>query len=176
MTLPFERSYWVIPGLFLAGHFPGDKRPDVAETKIRNLVACGVRRIINLMEETEVDHDGDPFTDYQSVFHRLTGTAGATVRYPIRDLDVPPRPLLSAILDDIDASVARGEPVYVHCWGGVGRTGTTVGAHLIRHGRAAGETVLEVVAELRRNDPKAFRQSPETAAQRALVQSWRRGE
>ncbi|MSR27507.1 MAG: hypothetical protein EXS06_10930, partial [Planctomycetaceae bacterium] len=41
-----------------------------------------------------------------------------------------------AILADIDAELAAGRPVYVHCWGGVGRTGTVVGlVHVARRGR-----------------------------------------
>ena len=34
----------------------------------------------------------------------------------------------------------------MHCWGGVGRTGTTVGCWLVRHGRSG----TEALAELRR--------------------------
>ncbi|NJN80266.1 MAG: hypothetical protein HC797_07245 [Anaerolineales bacterium] len=38
------------------------------------------------------------------------------------------------ILDTIDNEIENGNPVYVHCWGGVGRTGITAACYLIRHG------------------------------------------
>jgi len=33
------------------------------------------------------------------------------------------------ILDTIDAALSAKRIVYVHCWGGVGRTGTVIGCH-----------------------------------------------
>ena len=35
--------------------------------------------------------------------------------------------LMTAILNAIDESMTAGKPVYVHCWGGAGRTGTVIG-------------------------------------------------
>jgi len=65
----------------------------------------------------------------------------------------------------------------VHCWGGVGRTGTVVGCWLARHGIANGEEVLDHIARLRQGDlARRDRPSPETDTQRALVRSWRKGE
>jgi protein-tyrosine phosphatase len=61
--------------------------------------------------------------------------------------------------------------VYVHCWGGFGRTGTVVGCHLVRHGRS-GAAALARLNELRRETPYAAHPSPEREAQRALVRSW----
>ena len=43
---------------------------------------------------------------------------------------------LVATLDAIDAELAAGGLVYVHCWAGCGRTGVVVGCWLVRHGRA----------------------------------------
>ena len=77
------------------------------------------------------------------------------------------------ILDAIDDAVERGRIVYVHCYGGVGRTGTVVGCYLVRHGRS-GEEALAAIAEWRRNTPDGWRNSPETREQRELVLNWRR--
>ena len=87
---------------------------------------------------------------------------------PIKDLGVPSKPHLLAILDLIDRCVAEASPVYVHCWGGVGRTGTVVGCWLSRNG-CAGQAALDRIAELRAGTPDGFKRSPETDRQRALV-------
>jgi protein-tyrosine phosphatase len=75
-------------------------------------------------------------------------------------------------LDTIDA--ARNGGVYVHCWGGVGRTGTVVGCWLLRHGMATPDNVIETIRLLRRADPvRGHRPSPETPEQRRFILDWR---
>ena len=32
-----------------------------------------------------------------------------------------------AILDSLDTAIADEHTIYLHCWGGIGRTGTVVG-------------------------------------------------
>ena len=56
-------------------------------------------------------------------------------RHSIVDMDVPRSQQQTAgILDAIDKALEDGKNVYVHCWGGIGRTGTVVGCWLVRHG------------------------------------------
>jgi protein-tyrosine phosphatase len=88
-------------------------------------------------------------------------------------MGTPTPGLVLAILDEIDAALAGGERVYVHCWGGVGRTGTVIGCWLVRHGLDDGDAVRSI-GILRRQIPGS-RGSPETPGQIALVRSWRRG-
>jgi len=68
LRIPFGRSYWVSPGLLLAGSYPGDKSRDIAEQKLQGLLACGIRHIINLMEARETDKNGQPFVPYEKDF------------------------------------------------------------------------------------------------------------
>jgi protein-tyrosine phosphatase len=81
---------------------------------------------------------------------------------------------MTRILDDIDAALAEERTVYVHCWGGVGRTGTVVGCWLVRHGLDEGDP-LRRIARLRRDVDDVWRSSPETSAQCAMVTGWKRG-
>ena len=70
-------------------------------------------------------------------------------------------------------ALERGGTVYVHCWGGVGRTGTVVGCHLVRRGMT-GDEALARVGELFTNMEKSSRRSrsPETDEQEAYVREW----
>src|SRR5512136_2408297 len=98
--IPFPRSYWVIPKKFLAGDYPGDRQKKAMEQKMRGLLDCGIRCVINLMEIYEVDHEGMHFRDYEPVLKRLAddGPPVECFRIPIRDLDVPPPNFMVQIL------------------------------------------------------------------------------
>ena len=81
--------------------------------------------------------------------------------------------VMTGILDAIDTSLDAGHTVYVHCWGGVGRTGTIVGCWLMRHG-LTGDDALEQIAEWWKDVEKAERIpfSPETHEQQEYVRRW----
>jgi protein-tyrosine phosphatase len=69
--------------------------------------------------------------------------------------------------------MTAGNPVYVHCWGGVGRTGTVIGCWLLRHGLAEPGDVLKVLMELRQQDQqRRQRMSPESPEQQRFVKGW----
>jgi protein tyrosine phosphatase len=176
---PFDRCYWVVPNKFLAGEYPGSKDSREALEKVSRLVNCGIRRIINLMEEDERNYGNERFVPYENILRDFSKSLGLTVnvtRHPIRDLQVPSQKEMVQILDSIDRSLAEGLPVYVHCWGGVGRTGTVVGCYLIRHDMVTQRDVLDRIAYLRREELTAYRQSPETSEQRRMVQNWTAGQ
>lgn len=177
-NIPFPRSYWVIPGKFLAGYYPGGRQKKVMKQKMQALLDCGIRCVINLMELYELDHEGMLFRDYEPVLQRLAdgGPPVKCYRMPILDLDVPTPDCMVHILNRIDDALEEDKPVYIHCWGGRGRTGTAVGCWLIRHGIAKKDTVLEKIRELRQFDPKVHLPSPEMSDQIRMVFSWKRGQ
>lgn len=177
--VPFSNSYWVVPGQFLAGYYPGDRSAIVMDRKLESLLNCGIRHVINLMEDKELDMYSELFIPYQPRIAWLGAERGIRVsceRMSVKDLGIPSRQTMKAILDSIDAALNGRLPVYVHCLGGVGRTGTVVGCWLARHGYAEGEGVLDRIIELRCNDAKAHRLSPETKAQQKMVCTWKKGE
>merc|ERR1711998_567210 len=50
------------------------------------------------------------------------------LHFPITDLTAPSLPYLETIVDAVRDRIERGDVVYIHCWGGRGRSGT-VGPH-----------------------------------------------
>ena len=80
------------------------------------------------------------------------------------------------ILNLIDEYNSKNKIVYVHCWGGVGRTGTVVGCYLKGHGIADNNNVLNQIDTLKINTPIASRMSPETIEQQDFILSWNKNQ
>ena len=178
VAVPHDRCYWVSPGYLLAGCAPGARNPAVAQQKLSSILSAGVRVFVNLQEPDERDWNGHRFSPYEPVVDQLAEQVGCTVtcvRFPIPDGGVTSVQTMVHILDLIDRATEAYQPVYVHCWGGRGRTGTVVGCYLARHGLAHGDEALKLVQKLRQHDSKAAHPSPENDAQRHMVRQWRAG-
>jgi hypothetical protein len=173
MVIPFARSYWVVPGRLLAGYIPASRDPETQRNNLAGLLKVGIRAVVNLTEPGECNSAGVALPDYSEEWETLAGEVPVDYHgLGFNDGTAPDDELMERILGTIDRSLDQGRPVYVHCWGGRGRTGTVVGCWLARHGMA-GEFALEMVQYLRRSDPKAAEASPETAEQIAMVRRWR---
>jgi len=159
---PTTSSYRVVPRRLLAGAYPGAARPPVHRMRGTDLMGAGVRVFISLMEVDETNHEGQPFVPYEDLDESLHPTA-ACVRFPIQDQSVPTVEQMPATLNAIDRFLGARRVVYIHCPGGVGRTGTVVACWWLRHGLAAPEVVLKKLTWLRRQDRERSRRlSPES--------------
>ncbi len=178
IPVPFEQSYWVIGGRFLAGAYPGDRLRRAAEKKLRNFLQAGIRCFVDLTSPEEKNMFGRPLAPYEDLLIEIAEGHFRTIyrRMPIPYLQVPTHAEMEEILDFIDGSIISDLPVYVHCLGGIGRTGTVVGCWLVRHGIAQGETAMEMIRRLRRGETSAAVPCPETAAQREFIGAWKKGE
>lgn len=168
---PIAASYWVEPGRLLAGEYPAALDDDAARRKLRAFLAVGVDTFYNLTTSE------DPLLPYADQLAEEAAAQELVVihrSFTIRDLGVPSVADMTTILDTLDADLAAGRTVYVHCWGGIGRTGTVVGCWLVRHGTPAEKALAFIQAGVD-STPKQGRRSPETNEQHAYVKRWPAG-
>ena len=170
---PIENSYWVIEGQLLAGEYPGSLEPGGDNEKIGRLLDAGIRHFVDLTQDGELH----PYDEVLRVEARTRAVDITYVRRPIWDMDVPSVEEMRAILDELDAAIEAGRPTYVHCWGGVGRTGTVVGCHFVRRGHSCSDALDEVARRFATMSAWKVlwhrEGSPQTPEQRRMVQSWR---
>ena len=172
-TLPFKRSYWVVPGRLLAGCYPGGQTQESANAKAQGLLSAGVTDIVNLMEATESNHDGQTFIDYLPILSALNPHRSIQAsRHPIVDGSISSHEVMVEILDRIDKAIERGGVVYVHCWGGRGRTGTVISCWLVRHGLAAPTSAVAKLQTLITHNRSEFEPTPENARQIDFIEGF----
>ena len=166
---PIENSYWVKPGQLLAGEYP--RNPDDASSrlKLRHLLEAGVTSFLDLTEAGEYNlkpylplaqAEATPFE--RTITHQ---------RMAIPDFGVTSPASMTAIQRFIKAQLDAGQVLYIHCYGGIGRTGTTVGCYLVEQGFSGADAIAQI-AGWRAGTPDAHRLSPETDAQRQMIMNW----
>ncbi len=171
---PHEDCYWVVEHGWLAGEYPGGPQRDEARVRIRQHLVAGVRRFVDL---TEPDEAG--LLPYDDLLREEAAALGITAehrRYPIPDFGVPADvTAMHAVLDHVDEAVRAGDVVYLHCFGGRGRTGTVVACSLVRTGiapAAALDRVQDLFMTMAKARGNRWDRSPETEAQRAFVRAF----
>lgn len=144
-----------------AGEYPGAINEDEARVRIQQLYDMGIRHFVDLTEEEELR----PYASYlpKGVTHR---------RFAICDCSAPPRiEDMHRIVEYLEDAQNLGGDVYVHCWGGIGRTGTVVACYIAKNMHLTSyETALEHLIKDYTVMPKAtYRDSPETFGQLEFI-------
>ncbi len=179
--------YWLLPEKIAAGPYPGDPDPRDAARKLRGLLEQGVRAFVDLTQAGEFSTLGllAPYGETLAEAASSLGIVAAHARFPIQDMGVPTVGEMAGVLDHLDALRHGGVPVYVHCLGGFGRTGTVLGCYLMRHaeallgtadpGRAAALALERIVLQREAYAMPYAWNSPQTNAQFEFVRAWRVG-
>ncbi|MCA9229707.1 MAG: dual specificity protein phosphatase family protein [Caldilineales bacterium] len=166
---PHDNCYWVIPGRLMAGEYPIAIREEDGLRKLSAIVAAGISHFIDLTEKR------DPLAPYEPLQGKLLAAEPPGYdRFAIPDMGIPDSPdLTNSILDRIDGLMARKRAVYVHCWGGIGRTGTVVGCWLVRHGLTGEQALNRIATHWQVMEKRTrFPQSPQTDMQVYYIHRW----
>ena len=162
MNRPHQNCYWVLLGQLMAGEYPIVRDPEAGRQKLNAILGAGIDEFLDLT----CPSDGlEPYQHLDNFGYR---------QMTIRDMDVPSLETMRSILAHLRQRMEQGRTVYVHCWGGIGRTGTVVGCHLIETGLTA-EQALAHIAERWQTMEKRHRApcSPQTQAQFDFVRAWK---
>jgi hypothetical protein len=166
---PIPESYWVEPERFLAGEYPVYAYGERIRQRLDAFLDFGISTFIDLTDPDEQP----PYLPLLADQARYYECEVQYKRFAIPDHTVPTPETMQTILDEIDASLAVGRKIYLHCWAGIGRTGTVVGCYLVRHGYT-GQGALQQLAEWWQEVPKSriWPFTPETEEQIEFVLNW----
>lgn len=166
---PLPNSYWVEPGRILAGEYPAAGSEEATLDRLRRLLAAGIDCFIDLTEPGELDSYEEflpgPYARDPVVY----------LRKPIRDHGLPESAeQMQEILDELEAALAEGRCIYLHCRAGIGRTNLVAGCWFASAG-GGGEAALVRLNERWQSSPRSqsWPTVPETEAQADYVRDWR---
>ena len=165
MNKPIENSYYTGVERVYAGEYPTGYDGKTGKLKLLALLDFGITDFIDLTEEGELL----PYSQWLP-------QAVSYTRFPIKDQSIPYS--YDDVIELIDkiTNITKHEnrKVYIHCWGGIGRTGTIVGCLL---GSSLSYSSLDVGIYLLRNAfrdyPKsAYFDTPETKEQETFIEKF----
>lgn len=188
MAGPTPWSNWVIPARVIAGAYPASLDDAETERILTTLLELGINTFVCLQAEVNINtpehawraqHGLRPYIkDAQKILSKAHETGNPRItqqkidflHLPVIDGNVTTDSAMNRLAEDCMERVLKGEKMYIHCWGGHGRTGTLVAVMLGRLYNMPYTTALRYTQAF--HDSRVYPQgvrSPQTPVQRAQV-------
>jgi len=190
---PIDESNWVIPNKLIAGAFPGYTLDVENTNSLIKILNCGVNRFVCMQEEynpltpesewRSTVYRKNPiirpyFADVQHIIQNKaayptlkTDVVEVTFDHcPIKDCSTVADEIVFDLAKKLVDAIRNGDVIYLHCWGGHGRTGVMVCLILhLMYGLTADESLKR--CQLLHDARKRYIAvpSPQTFAQREQV-------
>lgn len=140
---------FLIDDVIAGSAHPG--RGEMLVENLRELRGLGFGAIVTVCEEPL---ESDPLDKHE--FRSL--------HLDVSDFTAPTLEQIEAAMQFVGESARAGEAVLIHCFAGMGRTGTLLACYLVSEGRPAGEAIDEV----RRARPGSI----EDPSQERVIHAW----
>ncbi len=144
---PFEaRAHTVIPpsdnsAWLVAGYYPTDKHQSGTIIAQLRLQAQKFGKVLKFVDLTEGENDTVPLKPYLEFIDSNNGESRFS--HPLKDgKGEDDKGVHEATRTVLDLLMYPGNFVYVHCWGGHGRTGMVIARTLMLHYNMAFETAI----------------------------------
>jgi hypothetical protein len=138
---PTTESNWVLPDRLMMGAYPASLCDDQHYEVSKRLLRCGIRTFVCLQDE--YDHTATPeqwklgqrirpyIYDTAEILRTNESFEGSSqqlelLHVAIKDCSITMDQVVQELAEEVCYRLCMGESIYVHCWGGHGRTGTLV--------------------------------------------------
>lgn len=122
---------WIVDGVLAAGGIP------ISRADLESLREQGVRAIVTLTE--------NPITVYSEITpEALLELDLKTLHVPVHDQYAPTDSQVPQVMSFIEEMRTESRPVYIHCFAGIGRTGTMLHCYFLTQGNSLYEAQAAV--------------------------------
>ena len=126
-TYPSSKIMWLIPGKLAKAPMPDDE--DLMRWK-----AEGITAVVNLLE-----------TSFEDIVRDEKNAGFKVLHSPVDDFGAPELGQLKDVVNWINKEVSAGGKVLVHCFAGIGRTGTVLIACMLNKGMEMSSAIEKVL-------------------------------
>lgn len=184
MRGPTLASNWVIPGMVMAGAYPGALDDKDNDRQLKSILNKGIDTFVCLQAEVDDEipeeywRTGNGLRPYFVDARRLSKVPLIWRHLPIIDGGVSEDEFMEALVCDLLDDLKAGRVLYLHCWGGHGRTGIVACLLLaVLYGLPVSEAFKRVQGyHDSRIEPQGVK-SPSTVVQRIqvkrMLQNWK---
>jgi mRNA deadenylase 3'-5' endonuclease subunit Ccr4/protein-tyrosine phosphatase len=128
---PTVLSNWIFPGLLCVGGYPSAAEQTKAKQYAQAMAACRFDVYVNLMQENELKR----FRPYADLIEHYSLAQHPPLQPSFLNFPIPDGGVVAGrekeeefvgLIYEIIQNLKQGKRLYIHCWGGHGRTGTIV--------------------------------------------------